>query len=92
MATILIPTPLRKFTGNASKVEAQGDTVAAAITDLTLQFPELQKQLLDDAGQIRSFLRIYKGDDDIRTLNEGLTPLEPGTIVSIIPAIAGGAA
>jgi molybdopterin synthase sulfur carrier subunit len=92
MPTILIPTPLRKFAGNASKVEAQGATVEAAILDLTVQFPELRKQLLDDAGQIRSFLRIYKGEDDIRTLNEGLTPLEPGTVVSIIPAIAGGAA
>ena len=90
MATIIIPTPLRKFTANETKVLAQGETVREAFQELSVQYPDLKKQLFDEAGNIRSFLRIYKGSTDIRTLNHGETALEPEAVVSIVPAIAGG--
>jgi sulfur-carrier protein len=90
MATIIIPTPLRKFTGNESKVEAQGATVHEAFQHLSALFPDLQKQLFDDEGELRSFLRIYKGSTDIRALDHAQTALESGTVLSIVPAIAGG--
>lgn len=90
MATIIIPTPLRKFTGNESKVQANGRTVHEAFQSLSQQFPDLQKQLFDDAGNIRSFLRIFKGCTDIRTLDSSQTALENETVLSIVPAIAGG--
>lgn len=90
MATIIIPTPLRKFTANESKVEAEGATVQEAFAALSVQYPDLKKQLFDDQGELRSFLRIYKGSTDIRTLERAQTPLEAGTVLSIVPAIAGG--
>lgn len=90
MATVIIPTPLRKFTNNTSKLDVQATTVAEAIQDLSTNFPDLKKHLLDDGGQIRTFLNIFVGDDDIRDLQNGQTALTNDTIVSIIPAIAGG--
>jgi molybdopterin converting factor small subunit len=90
MATILIPTPLRKFVGNESKIQAEGSTVLEALQLLTAQYPELQKQLLDDSGNIRSFLRIFKGNADIRSLQKEQTTLEFDAVLSIVPAIAGG--
>ena len=90
MATVIIPTPLRKFTNNTSKLEVTAATVAEAIQDLSTNFPDLKKHLLDDGGQIRTFLNIFVGDDDIRDLQNGQTSLTNETIVSIIPAIAGG--
>ena len=90
MATIIIPTPLRKFAGNASKVATTGTTVLEAIQSASAQYPDLQKQLFDDAGELRSFLRIYKGDTDIRNLNASATVVSDESIISIVPAIAGG--
>jgi molybdopterin converting factor small subunit len=90
MATIIIPTPLRKFTSNESKVDASGNTVQEAFTQLSAQFPDLEKQLFDEAGNIRSYLRIFKGSTDIRTLELGATPISSETVLSIVPAIAGG--
>jgi molybdopterin converting factor small subunit len=90
MATIIIPTPLRKFTNNTAKLQIKGRTVSESITELTTNFPELKRHLLDDKGQIRSFVNIFVGDNDIRDLQQEQTLISEDAVVSIIPAIAGG--
>ncbi len=91
MATIIIPTPLRKFTEKNSRLNIKGTTVSEVIAQLLTDFPDLRKHLLDDAGKIRTFVNIFVGDDDIRSLQQEHTPLRDEAIVSIVPAIAGGA-
>ena len=91
MARIIIPTPLRKFTGNTASVEANGATVAEAVQSLSQSYPELENHLLDESGQLRKFIRFYVGDEDISALQKEQTPVEPHSVISIIPAIAGGA-
>jgi molybdopterin converting factor small subunit len=90
MATIIIPTPLRKFTNNTAKLQIRGGTIADSIDELTTNFPDLKRHLLDDKGQIRSFVNIFVGDQDIRDLQQEQTIIKEDTVVSIIPAIAGG--
>lgn len=90
MATVIIPTPLRKFTNNTAKLQVQAGTIAGTVDELTLNFPDLKKHLLDDSGQIRSFVNIFVGNDDIRNLQQGATPVQPDSVISIVPAIAGG--
>lgn len=90
MATIIIPTPLRKFTNNTAKIEIRGGTVAQGIEELTTNFPDLKKHLLDEKGEIRSFVNIFVGDQDIRDLQQSETIVKDDATVSIIPAIAGG--
>lgn len=90
MPTFIIPTPLRKFTGQQSRVSVDGTTIAESIGELTLNFPDLKKNLLDEQGRIRSFVNIFVGDDDIRDLQQENTALHADSVVSIVPAIAGG--
>jgi molybdopterin synthase sulfur carrier subunit len=92
MATIIIPTPLRKFTNNTAKVNVQATNVKTVVDELTLNFPDLKKHLLDEQGHIRSFVNVFVGDEDIRDLQQDQTPVKEETIVSIVPAIAGGVA
>ena len=92
MATVIIPTPLRKFTNNTARLNIQADTIENTVSELTLNFPDLKKHLLDDKGQIRSFVNIFVGNDDIRNLQQEKTPVQADTVISIVPAIAGGAA
>jgi len=66
--------------------------VKEIISDLTLNYPDLKKHLLDDAGQLRSFINVFVGDDDIRSLQQEETAVNNQTLISIIPAIAGGIA
>jgi len=90
MATIIIPTPLRKFTNNTAKLQIPSGTIGSSIKELTTNFPELKRHLLDDTGNIRSFVNIFVGDEDIRDLQQENTVVKDDTVVSIIPAIAGG--
>ncbi len=90
MAKIIIPSPLRKFTDNSSTVLTQANSVSAALNDLTNQHPKLRQHLLDDEGRIRSFIRLFVGEEDISALEQEKTSLGEHEILSIVPAIAGG--
>ena len=90
MATVIIPTPLRKFTNQKTRLEVEGSNVKEAIEELALNFPDLKKHLIDENGQLRTFVNIFVGDDDIRNLQKGETKVNTDSVVSIIPAIAGG--
>lgn len=90
MATIVIPTPLRKFVNGQSRVTVNGSTVRESIDDLVKNFPDLRKNLLEESGQIRGYINIFAGDQDIRNLEKEHTPVEGHTVISLIPAIAGG--
>ena len=90
MAQLLIPSPLRKFTGQQAKVEVQAESVWESLKALTEQHPELAKHIFDEAGAVRPFLRLFIGDTDTEDLQGAATPVNPGDEISIIPAIAGG--
>jgi len=92
MATIIIPTPLRKFTNNTARLNIQAGNVKGVVEELTLNFPDLKKHLLDDQGNIRSFVNVFVGDEDIRNLQQENTLIKEETVISIVPAIAGGLA
>jgi molybdopterin converting factor small subunit len=90
MATVFIPTPLRKFTNNAAKLEVPGTSVSEVVSKLTGNFPELKRHLINADGKIPSFINIFVDDDDIRNLQQEQTAVKDNTIISIVPAIAGG--
>ncbi|WP_118839531.1 ubiquitin-like small modifier protein 1 [Salinibacter ruber] len=88
--TLRIPTPLRSATDGQATVEVEAETVDAALRTLVDQYPDLADNLYDEDDELRQFVNIYVGDDDVR-FGEGVdTPLEPGDEVSIVPSIAGG--
>ena len=91
MATVRIPTPLRKLTGGQEEVKAQGGTISAIIGNLETQFPGLKDRICDDQGKMRRFVNIFKNDEDIRFLQNLDTPVADADELSIVPAIAGGA-
>jgi len=88
--TLHIPTPLRSATDNQATVEAQGDTVRAALHNLVERYPDLKSNLYTDDGALRQFVNIYLNDDDIRYLDGPDTALTDGAELSIVPSIAGG--
>ncbi len=90
MATLLIPTPLRKFTENQAQFSSGGTSVKEVIDDLISSYAGLKPHLLDADGNIRSFVRVYVKDEDIQVLQKEQTKVEADTLISIIPAIAGG--
>lgn len=90
MATIRIPTPLRKYTQGQEEVTVDGGTVGELLTGLEKSAPGIRERICDEAGKVRRFVNIFVGDEDIRFLENLETPVKAGDEVSIVPAIAGG--
>jgi len=89
---VRIPTPLRTITKGAAEVSAKGTDVRELIEDLERQFPGLRERIVDEGGEIRRFINVFMNDEDIRFLKGKETSLKDGDEISIVPAIAGGAA
>lgn len=90
MTTVRIPTPLRQYTSGNSEVEVAGGTAGEALDKLVETHPDLKQHLYTGDGKLRSFVNVYKGDEDIRYLEGQETSVEESDELSIIPSIAGG--
>ncbi|MCB9100110.1 MAG: MoaD/ThiS family protein [Anaerolineales bacterium] len=90
MATVRIPSPLRRYTNGQSKVESSGANINEIIESLEAQYPGVKARLCDDSGQIKRYVNVFVNDEEIRTLQGGDTPVGDKDEVSIIPAMAGG--
>lgn len=91
MATVRIPTPLRKLTNGQEEVSVPGATIGQLIASLEQQYPGIKERICDDAGKVRRFVNIFANDEDIRFLQNLDTPVKESDEISIVPAIAGGA-
>ena len=89
-ATVRIPTILRTYTEGASEVTADGATLAEVLDDLDSNYAGIKGRILDDQGELRRFVNVYVGNDDVRFLEHLETPTPDGTQISVIPAVAGG--
>ena len=90
MASVRIPTPLRKLTNDLEVVSAAGGTVGDLLDSLDKAFPGLRERICDEQGNVRRFVNIFVNDEDIRFLEDRATPVKDTDEVSIVPAIAGG--
>lgn len=90
MATVRIPTPLRKLTNGADEVVVAGATIGELLTELEKKHPGVKERVCDASGQVRRFVNIFANDEDIRFLQNLDTPVKDSDEVSIVPAIAGG--
>lgn len=90
MATIRIPTPMRRYTNGDRLVKISAATLAAAIAELDRRYPGLQERLVNGDGRLHEFVSVFVGEEDVRLLQGLQTPLDDHSEVSIIPAMAGG--
>ncbi|MCS7014413.1 MAG: molybdopterin-synthase adenylyltransferase MoeB [Chloroherpetonaceae bacterium] len=90
-AKIIIPTALRQYADGKDTVEVSASSVGDALAQLSQRYPALRKNLYTEDGKLRTFINIYKGDENIRNLQNLDTALSDGDELMIVPSIAGGA-
>ena len=90
MTLLRIPTPLRAYTSGKSEVNVSGVNVADALTDLTTQFPTIKPHLFNESGQLRPFVNLFLGENNIKDLQGVDTPINDVDKLVLIPSIAGG--
>lgn len=88
---VRIPSPMRQFTAGADQLELDGATVGAVLDQLLERAAGLATRLFKPGTKtLNRNVNVYVNDEDIRFLGNLETPLKPGDVISIVPAIAGG--
>ncbi len=87
---VMIPTPLRQYTGNQELVTLNAGTVGQVLEQLVSKYANLKRHLYDENGKLRNFVNVYVNEEDVRYLKEMETCISDGDTLTIVPAIAGG--
>ena len=86
---VRVTSTLRNLVGE-KMVQGHGATVGELLEDLDARYPGFRAQISGKDGQLHRFVNVYLNDEDIRYLQALDTPVKPGDVVSILPALAGG--
>jgi sulfur-carrier protein len=87
---VKLPTQLRDTTGGEAEVSGEGATVGEVLESLYGRFDGLRERLADGDGELRRFVNVYVGGEDIRFLDGLATPVDDGAELNVLPAVAGG--
>ncbi len=87
---VRIPTPLRKMTNGAAKVEVDSTVLGDLVEKLNNEYPGFKDRLVDEEGELRYFVNIYLNGEDVRFMDGLKTATADGDEISIVPAVAGG--
>lgn len=90
MATIIIPAALRKYTNQHDRLMIHASNVHDVITKLTSCYPEIKPHLVNVDGKVPPFINIFVDNHDVRNLQQNETLVRNDSVISIVPAIAGG--
>lgn len=91
-STLRIPTVLRQATGGAATLDGRGSTIGEVLSALAADHPGVKPQLFNEDGSLHKFLNVYVNDDDVRYLGGLDAPVADGDEITLLPAVAGGAA
>jgi molybdopterin synthase sulfur carrier subunit len=90
MATVKLPTILRKQANGEPQVQADGSTLRDLLKDLESRYPGITKNIVSEDGGLHRFINVYVNDEDVRYLGSLETNVSESDTVSILPAVAGG--
>ena len=88
--TLEVPTLLRAEIGGAAEVTVSGSTVREALEDVRRLHPALYRGICHETGEVRPHVGVFVGVDHIRDRNGLDTPLAPGDVILVFPAVSGG--
>jgi sulfur-carrier protein len=89
---VRIPTVLRPAMGGHATLSADGATIGEILSTLSATYPSAAAQILDAEGNLHRFLNVYLNDDDVRYIGGLTAAVADGDEVTLLPAVAGGAA
>ena len=81
---------LRAYCAGAEQLSISAHTVRAALEKLERDQAALYRNICDETGTVRRHLNVFVNADNVRDLNGLDTPLAPGDVVTILPAVSGG--
>ena len=89
--TLRLPSALADVAGGRTLVvDPAPPDVAALLDAVDAVNPALARRIRDETGSVRRFVNVYVDDEDVRFLSGLDTATPERTVVSVVPAVAGG--
>ena len=88
--TVLVPSPLRDCCAGASELALSATSLRAVLKELERRHPALHRSVCDETGTVRLHINLFVNTNHMRDRNGLDTPLAPGDVVTILPAVSGG--
>src|SRR3954470_793154 len=87
--TLRLPAALRELVGGTSTLALRlpaGASARTVLDTLAVEWPALERRRRDERGELRRYVNVYVGEDDVRT--SGLdTPLPAAAQLLVIPSV-----
>ncbi len=90
MPTVELPSALRPHARQRASVRVRGATVGEALRALAAEHPALAQHLFDEQGQLKRYVSVFVGDEDVRGLELLETKVGEADVLVLVQAIAGG--
>ena len=87
---VRIPAPLATHASGATELRLEANTLAEALANLAKLEPLLASRLLADDGSQRPYVNLFLDGRDIRSIDPKAQRIGPGSVLTIVPSIAGG--
>jgi sulfur-carrier protein len=88
--TVHVPGALRDRCGGAAKLMLSAPSVRGVLQLLERQYPSLYNGVCDETGAVRRHVNVFVNASHVRELGGLDVALEPGDVVTILPAVSGG--
>jgi len=87
-----VPTYLQTYTGGRADVSVSSGarTVNEAFGALWKMHPGLRDRVVTEQNEVRQYLNVFVGADNIRDLQGLATEVKDGSEITIVPSVAGG--
>jgi molybdopterin synthase sulfur carrier subunit len=88
--TVHVPAVLRDYCGGVTRLSVEAADVRAALDAIERAHPALYRNVCDETGAVRRHIGVFVNASHVRDLAGLATRLEPGDVVTILPAVSGG--
>ncbi len=89
-ARVRVPVALLMRTGNRRWVQAGGHTIRQIIDSLERDYPGLRFHLCHETGELRPYVNIFLGAENVRYLQGLDTHVDAGATIHILHSVTGG--
>lgn len=90
LVVVTIPAALRGRTGSRASVRVAGHNVREVIEALDREYPGLRFNLCYETGELREYVNIFVGSENVRYLDQLDTLVTAGQTIRILQSVAGG--